>query len=71
MGSSCSIFYSFKKVGFDNFDCAIFVENITQETINKIKNFNVRVIKIKGIIEANIINYRYKLYEDFLKNNLR
>jgi hypothetical protein len=62
-------FTTFKKVGFDNCDCVIFVENITQETINKIKNFDVRVIKIKGIIEANIINYRYKLYEDFLKNN--
>jgi hypothetical protein len=62
-------FTSFKKVGFDNCDCVIFVENITQEIINKIKNFDVRVIKIKGIIEANIINYRYKLYEDFLKNN--
>ena len=62
-------FTSFKKVGFNNCDCVIFVENITQETINKIKNFDVRVIKIKGIIEANIINYRYKLYEDFLKNN--
>ena len=63
-------FISFKKAGFNNCDCVIFVEDITNETINIIKNFNVTVIKIKKIIQANIINYRYKLYEDYLRNNL-
>ena len=47
----------------------MFVENLTQETINKMESYNVTIIKIQRTIKALIINYRHKLYEDFLRNN--
>jgi len=62
-------FISFKKVSFNNCDCVMFVENITQESINRIESFNVKIIKIQRTIKARIINYRHKLYEEFLRNN--
>ena len=62
-------FISFKKAHFNNCDCVMFVENLTQETINKIESFNVTIIKIQRTNKALIINYRHKLYEDFLRNN--
>lgn len=62
-------FISFKRVHFNNCDCVMFVENITQETINKMESFNAKIIKIPKRIKSLIINYRHKLYVDFLKNN--
>ena len=62
-------FISFQKVHFNNCDCVMFVENLAQETINKLVSFNVTIIKIQRIIKARIVNYRHKLYEDFLRNN--
>ena len=62
-------FISFKKARFNNCDCVMFVENLTQETINKMESYNVTIIKIQRTIKALIINYRHKLYEDFLRNN--
>jgi hypothetical protein len=47
----------------------MFVKNLTQKTINKIKYFNVKIIKIQEPINNRIVNYRFKLYEDFLRNN--
>lgn len=47
----------------------MFVENLAQETINKIEYFNVTIIKIQRLIKVQLINYRHKLYEDFLRNN--
>jgi len=62
-------FNSLKKANFNNCDCVMFVENISQETINKMESYNVKVIKIQREIKARIINYRHKLYEEFLRNN--
>ena len=62
-------FISFKKARFNNCDCVMFVENLTQKTINKMESYNVTIIKIQRTIKALIINYRHKLYEDFLRNN--
>lgn len=62
-------FNSLKRANFNNCDCVMFVENVSQETINKMESYNVRVIKIQREIKAKIINYRHKLYEEFLRNN--
>ena len=62
-------FISFKEARFNNCDCVMFVENLSQKTINKIESFNVKIIKIKRIIKVRIINYRHKIYEEFLRNN--
>ena len=62
-------FISFKKAHFNNCDCIIFIKNLKQETINKIKFFNVKIIKMQSSIKSRIINYRWKLYEDYLRNN--
>ena len=62
-------FISFKKARFNNCDCVIFIKNLKQETINKIEFFNVKTIKMQSSIKSRIINYRWKLYEDYLRNN--
>ena len=62
-------FISFKKARFNNCDCVMFVKNLTKKTINKIESYNVTIIKIKRTIRARLINYRHKLYEDFLRKN--
>lgn len=62
-------FISFKEARFKNCDCVMFVEGLSQNTINKIESFNVKIIKIKRTIKARVINYRHKLYEEFLRNN--
>lgn len=63
-------FISFKEARFKNCDCVMFVEGLSQNTINKIESFNVKIIKIKRTIKARVINYRHKLYEEFLRNNI-
>ena len=45
-------FISFKNAGFNNCDCVMFVYNLQQETINKIKSFDVRVIQIQTLINT-------------------
>ena len=62
-------FISFQKAHFNNCDCAMFVKNLSQETINKIESFNMTIIKMQRSIKVRLVNYRYKLYEDFLRNN--
>jgi hypothetical protein len=62
-------FISFKKAGFNNCDCVMFVYKLQQETINKIKSFDVRVIHIQTLRNTRRNNIRHKFYEDFLRNN--
>ena len=63
-------FKSFEKVGFENCDCVMFVRNMPKKTINKIKSFKVIIYKISNKFKnINIINCRWKIYKDFLKNN--
>lgn len=63
-------FESFKRVMFQNCECIIFYDNITEYTLNKIKSYGVIVyeipIKFKNV---SIINCRWKIYEVFLKKN--
>ena len=63
-------FKSFNMVGFENCECVMFVRNMPKKTINKIKSFKVIVYKIPNKFKnINIINCRWKIYKDFLKNN--
>ena len=63
-------FESFKQSGFENCDCIIFVDNISQKTINKIKSYGAKVYQIPKIFKKKkLINYRWKIYEDFLNSN--
>ena len=63
-------FKSFERAGFENCDCVMFVANMSDKTIEKIKSCGVIVQKIpdkfKGI---SIINFRWKIYADFLQEN--
>lgn len=63
-------FKSYFKAGFSNCDCVMFVSNMLVGTIDKIKSYGIIVFntpdKYKSI---SIINYRWKIYEDFLNDN--
>jgi len=62
-------FNSFIKVGFNNCECIMFVSDMSRYTINKIKSFGVTTLKTPDKFKnMKIINYRWKIYEDFLKN---
>lgn len=65
-------FKSFKQANFKNCDCIIFVGNMKKNTINKIQSFGVLTLDIplEKFKNMKIINYRWKLYSDFLQKNL-
>lgn len=63
-------FNSFKNAGFKNYEFIIFYDQLNKYTINKIKLYGIimyNITKKCGIM--NIINCRWKIYEDFLKEN--
>ena len=48
----------------------MFIDNISPETINKVKSFGVIIYPIPDNLKIYpIINFRWKIYEDFLKDN--
>ena len=48
----------------------MFVDNISQETINKVKSLGIIVYSIPDKYKSQtIINYRWKLYEDYINKN--
>lgn len=63
-------FYSFKKAKFENCICVMFVNNVSQETINKVQSLGIIVYSIpEKYNNLTIINYRWKLYEDYINEN--
>ena len=65
-------FISLLKAGFKNCDFVMFVGGISNETKSKIKSCGVNVYEIpKEVLRlrTSIINFRWKLYKDFLKEN--
>lgn len=61
---------SYKMSGIKNCDCILFISNMPTDTINKIKSFGIIVYNIpKYYRNKKIINYRWKLYKDFLISN--
>jgi hypothetical protein len=64
-------FQSFKKSNFTNCEVVMFVNKMSENTINKIKSFGVIVHKIPNKFNnIRIINYRWKIYEDYLQDNI-
>ena len=65
-----SFIISYTESGFKNCDCIIFVYNVPQSTVTKIKSFGVIVYDIPEEYRyRKIINSRWKIYEDFLISN--
>jgi hypothetical protein len=63
-------FKSFQKAQFENCDLVIFIQNISPFTISKLKSYGIIIYKIPDIYKKmKIINYRWKLYADFLNDN--
>ena len=64
------LFKSFQKAQFENCDLVIFIHNISPFTISKLKSYGVIIYKIPDVYKKmKIINYRWKLYADFLRDN--
>jgi len=67
-----NFFISLNKVGFKNCDFIMFIDKISQEAIDNLKNLGVILYdtprKILGT-RALVQNYRFKIYEDFLTEN--
>lgn len=62
---------SYAMSDFKNCDCVLFTYNMSKRTLNKIKSFGVIVFNIpEKYKNKKIINYRWKIYEDFLISNL-
>jgi len=62
-------FNSFIKAGFSNCDCIMFIRDISKDIIFKMKSYGVTILKIPDKFKnMKIINYRWKIYEDFLKD---
>jgi hypothetical protein len=62
---------SYTKSGFKNCDLIIFVYNIPQSTITKMKSFRVIVYNVPEKYRyKKITNFRWKIYEDFLISNI-
>jgi len=65
-----AFFESYNRSNFTNCDCVMFVEKVSKNTINKLKNLGVIVLPIPNKYKKYmIINYRWKLYEEFINNN--
>jgi hypothetical protein len=65
-------FISLIKAGFKNCDFVMFINGMSEETVNKIKSCGVITLDIpEGTLNADIpINsYRWKIFSDFLKKN--
>ena len=64
-------FKSYEKAGFKNCDFVVFVSNINGQTLNKIKSCGIIIHPIpEEYKKVPILNSRWKIYEDFIKNNL-
>ena len=64
-------FLSFKNARFENCECVMFVSRVSKNTISKLKSLEIIVHKIPNkFINITIINLRWKLYEDFLKDKI-
>lgn len=64
-------FRSYQSAGFENCDCVMYVGNMLEETIEKIKECGVKVYPIpEKYSNLSLINYRWKIYEDYLNENI-
>ena len=63
-------FNSYKQANFEDCECVMFTGSMSEETQAKIQNCGVDVLPIPEELSGQkIINIRWKLYYDFLKDN--
>ena len=63
-------FKSYQKVNFENTDFVVYVHNVTEKTIEKMKSCGAIVYPFPDEYKTvNVINSRWKLYSEYLKNN--
>ena len=63
-------FISLLKANFQKYDCIMFVMEISQNTIEKLKSFGIIIYEFPDKYrEMKINNVRYKLYEEYLRDN--
>lgn len=64
-------FKSFENIGFKNCDCVIFISKISKDILKKIQSFGIIVNRIpQKYYDMNINKVRWKLYMDFIIDNL-
>ena len=67
-----NFFVSLNQVRFKNCDVVLFIDKISQEAIDNLKNLGVILYDVPRKIlgtRAIVQNYRFKIYEDFLTEN--
>lgn len=67
-----NFFISLIKAGFQNYEIVMYIGNVPEETKEKMKQCGVIINEIpKKYLESKSIiqNYRFKIYENFLKKN--
>lgn len=63
-------FNSYMQAGFENCECVMFTGNMSEATLDKMRSCGVDVRPIpEELLSGRIINTRWKIYADFLKNN--
>lgn len=64
-------FYSLYKANFQQYECVMFVINVSNHTIYKLKSIGVKIFQFpKKYYGMKINNVRYKLYEEYLRDKL-
>ena len=63
-------FNSYIQAGFENCECVMFTGNMPEATLDKMRSYGVNVQPIpEKLLSGRIINIRWKIYANFLKNN--
>ncbi len=63
-------FKSYQKVNFENTDLVVYVNNVAEKTIEKIKSCGAIIYPFPDKYKkVNVINSRWKLYSEFLNKN--
>ena len=66
-----TFFISLYRLNLKDFDCVMFISNVNDDIVNKLKSMGIIIIKIPYKYRKIIINnIRYKLYEEYLRKKL-
>lgn len=64
-------FISLHKANFKNYDCVMFVDNLSQNTYDKLKSIGVKLYKFPKKYRGVKVNHlRYKLYKEYLVDKI-
>ena len=65
-----TFFKSYIRAGFENCEIVMFVRDISQKTLSKMKSYGIIIYDIPDKFKKmTISNYRWKIYEDYLSEN--